>query len=350
MTTLIFQNYYTPYRAFLYDLVAENGADITVLYSQDPEDEGRKWSIPADLKFSFSRIPNLSIKSISLFWVPLRFLQKKYDVVILNDNNPTNIMMILYALLYRIIGRKCLLWVEHIPDNSKSALKARYQKACTKILSFLANGIIPLSAMTEAYLDALPVQGVRHRMIQATPFPERLPSAPKNARIRTFGYIGSNVPRKNFDILLNAFLAIRDPDIRLIVAGFESSSHDGRVIFAGYVDGEDREAFFDQVDALVLPSKADPWGLVVNEAMERGCACAVSDTCGSSEMVRRVDAHLVFPPEQDALLQTLTYLLSLGEQEVADLRARVKTVAVDYSMARAAGTMRDIIDGYALPV
>jgi glycosyltransferase involved in cell wall biosynthesis len=34
-------------------------------------------------------------------------------------------------------------------------------------------------------------------------------------------------------------------------------------------------------DLFVLPSSVEPWGLVVNEAMNLGCAVAVSDQVGS---------------------------------------------------------------------
>jgi len=32
--------------------------------------------------------------------------------------------------------------------------------------------------------------------------------------------------------------------------------------------------------ALVLPSRSEPWGLVVNEALSYGCPVVVSDRCG----------------------------------------------------------------------
>ncbi|MDZ7907834.1 MAG: glycosyltransferase, partial [Gemmobacter sp.] len=35
-------------------------------------------------------------------------------------------------------------------------------------------------------------------------------------------------------------------------------------------------------DVLVLPSKSEPWGLVVNEAMICGLPVVVSDKCGSA--------------------------------------------------------------------
>jgi glycosyltransferase involved in cell wall biosynthesis len=44
--------------------------------------------------------------------------------------------------------------------------------------------------------------------------------------------------------------------------------------------------FLSRYDVLVLPSSADEWGVVVNEAIHSGCGVIVTDSCGSSDLVR----------------------------------------------------------------
>lgn len=44
--------------------------------------------------------------------------------------------------------------------------------------------------------------------------------------------------------------------------------------------------FLKSYHVLVLPSLADEWGVVVNEAIMAGCAVVVTNTCGASDMVR----------------------------------------------------------------
>jgi glycosyltransferase involved in cell wall biosynthesis len=39
-------------------------------------------------------------------------------------------------------------------------------------------------------------------------------------------------------------------------------------------------AEYARATALVLPSRSEPWGLVVNEALAHGCPVIVSDCCG----------------------------------------------------------------------
>jgi len=53
------------------------------------------------------------------------------------------------------------------------------------------------------------------------------------------------------------------------------------VRFAGFRNQSELPGFFALADVFVLPSRHEPWGLVVNEAMACGCAVIVSSDVGS---------------------------------------------------------------------
>jgi glycosyltransferase involved in cell wall biosynthesis len=53
------------------------------------------------------------------------------------------------------------------------------------------------------------------------------------------------------------------------------------VRFAGFRNQGDLPAFFSLADVFVLPSRHEPWGLIVNEAMASGCPVIVSSDVGS---------------------------------------------------------------------
>lgn len=53
------------------------------------------------------------------------------------------------------------------------------------------------------------------------------------------------------------------------------------VRFAGFRNQTELPAFFRLADIFVLPSRHEPWGLIVNEAMACGCAVIVSSDVGS---------------------------------------------------------------------
>ncbi len=53
------------------------------------------------------------------------------------------------------------------------------------------------------------------------------------------------------------------------------------VVFAGFQNQSALPAFLELADVFVLPSRHEPWGLIVNEAMAAGCPCIVSTDVGS---------------------------------------------------------------------
>ena len=88
--------------------------------------------------------------------------------------------------------------------------------------------------------------------------------------------------------------------------------HD-RVSMLGPVSGDERWAMFDGADAFVLPSHAENFGIVVAEAMARGCPVVVTDTVQSSEHVAAAGAGQVVPRDVAALAAALDRVISQPE-------------------------------------
>jgi glycosyltransferase involved in cell wall biosynthesis len=65
--------------------------------------------------------------------------------------------------------------------------------------------------------------------------------------------------------------------------------------FLGFRNQTELPRFFDLCDVFVLPSRHEPWGLVVNEAMNAGRPVVVSDDVGCQEdLVREGETGAVF--------------------------------------------------------
>jgi glycosyltransferase involved in cell wall biosynthesis len=79
------------------------------------------------------------------------------------------------------------------------------------------------------------------------------------------------------------------------------------VRFTGFRNQTELPAFFCLADVFVLPSRHEPWGLIVNEAMASGCAVIVSSDVGSHvDLVRDGMEGIVYPVGD---VVSLTYAL-----------------------------------------
>jgi len=75
------------------------------------------------------------------------------------------------------------------------------------------------------------------------------------------------------------------------------------VRFLGFVNQRELPAWYDLCDVFLLPSRREPWGLVVNEAMNAGRAIVASDQVGSApDLVRPGVNGAIVPAGDEAAL------------------------------------------------
>jgi glycosyltransferase involved in cell wall biosynthesis len=102
-------------------------------------------------------------------------------------------------------------------------------------------------------------------------------------------FVGTAEPRKGLDVLLDALVDSRLDDVRLVVVGppgwgdvdvareVAVRGLGGRVTVTGRVDDLDLAAAYNGASAVVLPSRAEGFGLPALEAMALGVPVIVSD-------------------------------------------------------------------------
>ena len=133
-------------------------------------------------------------------------------------------------------------------------------------------------------------------------------------------YVGRLSEEKAIDTLLDAFARMREavPEAALRIVGtgvlhdrlaarVGALELDGAVQFVGSLQDEPLSREYFGAACLVLPSYSEPWGLVVNEALNHGCPAVVSDRCGCvPELIVEGKTGLSFPAgDVDALARTL---------------------------------------------
>ncbi len=136
--------------------------------------------------------------------------------------------------------------------------------------------------------------------------------------------------RKHCDDLIAAYAKLapgegREPEPYLLIVGDgeERAALEAQaaatgfqsIRFYGFGNQSELPAFFDLCSVFVLPSRHEPWGLIVNEVMNAGRAVIVSDDVGSNfDLVTDGVEGCVFPVRNvDALTQALRRVLGMPE-------------------------------------
>lgn len=139
----------------------------------------------------------------------------------------------------------------------------------------------------------------RQRITVAEPGTDRAPRAVgtggTGARVQVLA-VGSVVPRKGYNVLIEAMARVSDLDWHLTIAGALDRDADAvrtverliathglvdRITLAGSVDPDELAALYHCTDVFVMASLYEGYGMVVTEAMVRGLAI-VTTTCGAA--------------------------------------------------------------------
>jgi glycosyltransferase involved in cell wall biosynthesis len=147
----------------------------------------------------------------------------------------------------------------------------------------------------------------------------------------------------------SAFLAIAGgPDDH--APGYEAEVRDtirrlgltDRIALLGPVPPTQRWTLFDGADVFVLPSRSENFGIVVAEAMARGCPVLVTEGVQANEHVTRAGAGLVTPPTVEAVGTGLNQLLS-DPATRSEMGSRGRTYASEhFNWDRIAGRLVEL--------
>lgn len=99
-------------------------------------------------------------------------------------------------------------------------------------------------------------------------------------------YVGRLSPEKNLELLCEVF---KDNKKELTIVGYGplhdllTDKYGKDVNFCGQVNNKDLAEYYSMHDVLILPSKSEVWGLVIEEALACGLVIIVSDRVGSKD-------------------------------------------------------------------
>lgn len=261
---------YSPWmQVYLKKIVAEEKPDVASLHN-----------LPGWSAASWSTLVDLDIPTIQ----------------VLHDYYPICVKATMYHSSQNCIGQCGSCRVFRLPHRNLS----RKIQAIVGVSHFILERHRSLG-----YFADVPIQRMIHNAREPQALGVDTPSQQGTQRngLR-FGYIGSLLPSKGIEPLLNAFVTADLLDTELWVAGsgrqdYETRLHsivtDKRVRFMGRVTPRD---FYSQVDVVVAPSLwNEPLGMVVAEALAFGKPVIGSKRGGIPEMISDGENGLLFEPD-----------------------------------------------------
>jgi glycosyltransferase involved in cell wall biosynthesis len=220
-------------------------------------------------------------------------------------------------------------------DPADAGGRERRALRCAKVV------VVPSEATRRRLLDDPGLAGLP--VLVAPPGVERAAVTAATAAGDRLACVAAVSRRKGHDVLLEALGTLRDLRWSLVCAGPEdrergfaahvrrrvaASGLGGRIRMAGPVPPAAVGAVYAAADLLVLPSRAEPYGMVVTEALARGVPVIGSAVDGLPEALGRAPSGdlpgtLVPPADPVALARALRCWLTEPQ-----LRRRLRAAAL----------------------
>lgn len=165
-------------------------------------------------------------------------------------------------------------------------------------------------------------------------------------------------PKKGLDVLIEAFLGLVEHEKfarwRLVIAGdgpfdhvlklkamVAANSQRDRVVFTGWLDGEQKGAVLSGASLLALPSRQENFGMCVMEALSRSVPVLVSPHVNLAEEIVLANAGWIASVDKEALAGRLAEALD-DEEERAKRGRAGKQLSQKYSWESAAQSLVEV--------
>lgn len=254
-------------------------------------------------------VPTIEKKGLaavsSSFFAALCCAFGKYDVVHIHAEGPA-----FFCWLPKLFHKRVIVTVHGIDwqrEKWKSGFGSKFIHKGEKNAVKYADEIIVLSKGVQDYFEKIYGRKTVFIPNGVSNHIERKPQIIKNK----FGldkdeyilFLGRLVPEKGIRYLIEAFKQV-DTEKKLVIAGGSSDTsefenemkeiakEDKRILFTGFVQGQELEELYSNAYVYALPSDLEGMPLSLLEAMSYGNCCLVSDIPECAEVVE--DKALIF--------------------------------------------------------
>lgn len=353
-----------PYRLALFETISRE-VDLYVHFCMKRSAK-RVWTTSKEgYSFKSKVLSKISLGPLVInYSLPLILFRGGYDAYIIDDDPRLTFSALFVFITSKITKRPVIIWSETIGENYFGTIKRFVDRHILRPLRCLlyshSDALLASGDATENFLIG---KGIRKENIyvgtQGLSEPQLKSGISKyNPRINLIGlgdskvifFMGYFTKRKGVAELIEAFNQLNRNDAVLVVAGSgpeernlkAMASKQNNILFPGYIEERQKAMYLSSTDIFTLPTFADPWGLVIMEAMMFGLPIITTTAAGASELIRG-NGIVIEPGDKVALKESLEYLLSNDEIR-EEMGRKSKEIIKDYTVERAADTFIRAID------
>ncbi|MCZ2085283.1 MAG: glycosyltransferase family 4 protein [Flavobacteriales bacterium] len=339
MKIIIWQNIISAHQSFLIRVLADRH-DVTLAVLQNISDERQKqgWTIPdtgkAKIVWLKSKAEGFNLyrnneKAIHIFSGIATYYILKDVFKRINKNSVVGVI---------VEAGSPLGWQKYF---RKMLYALKYVKHNAKIDFIFAMGDLGVNWYSSVGFSKSKL--IKFQYFTELPYLETLKE--KNSEDKPkLVFIGQLIDRKNIQDLIIALINLKALKYDFVVIGngplkrqlqeiVKQNNVDDKIKFLGNVNNSDAMDILANSDYLILPSKFDGWGAVINESLSRGVKVLTNENCGASCLVREMNWGTVYNKNtinglQDALH---TILINFKKDSLASRKLTAAKFADYYS-------------------
>lgn len=162
-------------------------------------------------------------------------------------------------------------------------------------------------------------------------------------------FIGTLIERKGLDLLISAVRNLNNHTLQVTLDVYGSGDpsqfdfDQSTVKYCGLIPFGESQAVIANYDILVLPSRYDGWGVVVNEALMAGIPVVCSHRVGAGAVVKKWQCGEVFASEEQTDLQKKLHEIIVAPEILLKMRLAAKNAAATLNPEVAGRYMFDVI-------
>lgn len=337
-----------------------------------------KLMIPLNVKAKFFKdfrlLPSPYPQTICLQLI-LELVRGKYDVVVWGES-VVAIEALLSFITQKLLRRSIVLWLD-VWGYPKPLIRRLFSPIVNLIIRH-SDACIVHGTKHKEYVSSLGVPEERIFVSGSVSFinaknedfikAEKLKEKLRIRNRKVILYVGRLVERKGIHYLIKAFGKLREErgDVFLLIVGEGSYREhlkgickqlgvEREVYFSGWVRHEDLAPYYLLCDVFVLPSiftlkgsgvSAEPWGLVLNEAMSAGKPVIATSAVGAAYDLIKNEVNGFMVKQKDAFAMYKALKIIISDPKLAKnmgLNSK-KIIEDEFTYARMANVFKEAIE------